>query len=326
MLRAISALELVQACALVHDDLMDASATRRGRPTVHVALRRAGTPPPAGAAGRPGSARRPPSCSATSPWSGPTTCCARAGLDRRPRSPAAGAPWEAMRTEVLGGQYLDVLHQATGDPTRPRRAADRPVQDRRLHRRAPAAPRRRDRRRRARSSWRLPPVRRRHRRRLPAARRPARRVRRPGGHRQARGRRPARGQAHAAARAARPSGPSGRRPGRGGRDRRRGRRPRAATRRGWTASATLLAELGAVQAVEQRIAALTGSALDALAGRRRSPSPAGVAAGRAGGRRATRRDRVTRSGRRAGPTTSSSSAPACPACPPRCTCSARAAG
>ena len=36
MLRAIAALELIQACALIHDDLMDGSATRRGRPTVHV--------------------------------------------------------------------------------------------------------------------------------------------------------------------------------------------------------------------------------------------------------------------------------------------------
>lgn len=32
---AISALELIQASALIHDDLMDASATRRGRPTIH---------------------------------------------------------------------------------------------------------------------------------------------------------------------------------------------------------------------------------------------------------------------------------------------------
>ena len=43
--------------------------------------------------------------------------------------------------------------------------------------------------------------------------------------------------------------------------------------RGRRGSATLLTELGAVQAVEQRIAALTGSALDALARRARSPSP-----------------------------------------------------
>ena len=35
VLRATSALELVQGCALVHDDLIDDSATRRGEPTVH---------------------------------------------------------------------------------------------------------------------------------------------------------------------------------------------------------------------------------------------------------------------------------------------------
>jgi geranylgeranyl diphosphate synthase type I len=38
VLRAIAALELVQANALLHDDVMDASRTRRGRPTVHVAF------------------------------------------------------------------------------------------------------------------------------------------------------------------------------------------------------------------------------------------------------------------------------------------------
>ncbi|MDQ3402156.1 MAG: polyprenyl synthetase family protein, partial [Actinomycetota bacterium] len=38
VLRAVSALELIQACALVHDDLIDASAVRRGKPTVHVSL------------------------------------------------------------------------------------------------------------------------------------------------------------------------------------------------------------------------------------------------------------------------------------------------
>jgi geranylgeranyl diphosphate synthase type I len=33
--RAIASLELLQACALIHDDLMDGSDTRRGRPSIH---------------------------------------------------------------------------------------------------------------------------------------------------------------------------------------------------------------------------------------------------------------------------------------------------
>jgi geranylgeranyl diphosphate synthase type I len=35
-LRLFSALELLHACALVHDDVIDESATRRGMPTAHV--------------------------------------------------------------------------------------------------------------------------------------------------------------------------------------------------------------------------------------------------------------------------------------------------
>ena len=35
IIRAISSLELLQGCALIHDDLMDASDTRRGKPSIH---------------------------------------------------------------------------------------------------------------------------------------------------------------------------------------------------------------------------------------------------------------------------------------------------
>jgi geranylgeranyl diphosphate synthase type I len=35
IVRAITALELLQACALIHDDLMDGSDTRRGKPSIH---------------------------------------------------------------------------------------------------------------------------------------------------------------------------------------------------------------------------------------------------------------------------------------------------
>ena len=35
IIRACSSLELLQACALIHDDLMDGSDTRRGKPAIH---------------------------------------------------------------------------------------------------------------------------------------------------------------------------------------------------------------------------------------------------------------------------------------------------
>lgn len=113
VLQAISALELIQACALVHDDLMDASATRRGHPTVHVEFARRHAE--AGWRGRParfGAAAAILLGDLALVWA--DDMLRAAGLD-----PAAlvraGAPWEAMRTEVLGGQYLDVFHQSTGD-------------------------------------------------------------------------------------------------------------------------------------------------------------------------------------------------------------------
>ncbi|MGQ0574629.1 MAG: polyprenyl synthetase family protein [Pseudonocardia sp.] len=113
VLRAISALELVQACALIHDDLMDDSATRRGRPTVHV--RFAALHAGAGWRGRGdrfGAATAILLGDLALVWA--DDMLRGAGLDPA-TSARAAAPWEAMRTEVLGGQYLDVLHQATGD-------------------------------------------------------------------------------------------------------------------------------------------------------------------------------------------------------------------
>ncbi|HXV93147.1 MAG TPA: polyprenyl synthetase family protein, partial [Pseudonocardia sp.] len=113
VLTAISALELVQACALIHDDLMDASATRRGRPTVHVgfARRHAG----AGWHGHParfGAAAAIILGDLALVWADDMLRSAGLPPDASAR---ATVPWQAMRTEVLGGQYLDVLVQATGD-------------------------------------------------------------------------------------------------------------------------------------------------------------------------------------------------------------------
>ncbi|WP_300018628.1 polyprenyl synthetase family protein [Pseudonocardia sp.] len=113
VLRAISALELIQACALVHDDLMDASATRRGRPTVHVEFARRHAE--AGWRGRParfGAAAAILLGDLALVWA--DDMLRGSGLSDAALRRAA-TPWQAMRTEVLGGQYLDVLHQATGD-------------------------------------------------------------------------------------------------------------------------------------------------------------------------------------------------------------------
>ncbi|GAA3229857.1 polyprenyl synthetase family protein [Pseudonocardia petroleophila] len=113
VLEAISALELIQACALVHDDLMDASATRRGRPTVHVDFARRHAE--AGWRGRParfGAAAAILLGDLALVWA--DDLFRSAGLPPEAVRRAA-PPWEGMRTEVLGGQYLDVLHQSTGD-------------------------------------------------------------------------------------------------------------------------------------------------------------------------------------------------------------------
>jgi geranylgeranyl diphosphate synthase type I len=113
VLRAIAALELIQACALVHDDLMDASATRRGRPTVHVEFARRHAD--AAWRGRParfGAAAAILLGDLALVWADDMLRGAGLPVDAAAR---AATPWEAMRTEVLGGQYLDVFIQSTGD-------------------------------------------------------------------------------------------------------------------------------------------------------------------------------------------------------------------
>ena len=113
VLRAISALELIQACALIHDDLMDASATRRGRPTVHVEFaRKHAAARWRGQPARFGAAAAILLGDLALAWADDMLFAA--GLSPAALRRAAPA-WRAMRTEVLGGQYLDVLHQSTGD-------------------------------------------------------------------------------------------------------------------------------------------------------------------------------------------------------------------
>ncbi len=115
VLVAAAALELLHAGALVHDDVMDGSATRRGQPAVH---RRFAAQHAAG--GWRGSADSFGTGAAILlgdlllGWSGE--------LLRASGLPAAalrrGQPvLDAMRTEMIAGQYLDLLGQAAGAGT-----------------------------------------------------------------------------------------------------------------------------------------------------------------------------------------------------------------
>jgi len=110
---AVASLELVQASALMHDDVMDASETRRGEPAVH---------------------RRFAGLHRTEEWQGdPDAFGAGAAIllgdlclawsDELLRGSGidvaallrAREVFDLMRTEVIAGQYLDLHAQATAD-------------------------------------------------------------------------------------------------------------------------------------------------------------------------------------------------------------------
>jgi geranylgeranyl diphosphate synthase, type I len=115
MLRVASSLELLQACALVHDDLIDESDTRRGKPTLHRVFARMHRD--AGWSGEPGQFGMAAAIllgDLALAWS--DDMMHAAGLAPAELARALQA-WQAMRTEVLSGQYLDVIGQVRGDST-----------------------------------------------------------------------------------------------------------------------------------------------------------------------------------------------------------------
>ena len=112
VVQVAASLEFLQACALIHDDVMDGSETRRGRPAVHhrfANLHRGhqwlGSPEDFGVAT---AILAGDLCLS---WADQTML--RAALD--PHSlHRAKRVYDELRTELMGGQYLDLLEQARG--------------------------------------------------------------------------------------------------------------------------------------------------------------------------------------------------------------------
>ena len=107
-----AALELLHACALVHDDVIDDSATRRGMPTAHVHFadlhrNRAWL----GSSEQFGRSAAILLGDLSLVWA--DDIVAGVGLSaegcRRVRR-----VWSDIRTEVLGGQYLDIVAECSG--------------------------------------------------------------------------------------------------------------------------------------------------------------------------------------------------------------------
>ncbi|MBB2912787.1 geranylgeranyl diphosphate synthase type I [Streptosporangium becharense] len=112
---AAASLELLQASALVHDDVMDASDLRRGMPSAHRRFeelhRKAGW---RGSAEQFGEGAAILLGNLMLIWSG--EMWRTSGL--RPASlEAAQQVYDDMRTELMCGQYLDLLEQAHGENT-----------------------------------------------------------------------------------------------------------------------------------------------------------------------------------------------------------------
>ncbi|WP_374117223.1 polyprenyl synthetase family protein [Streptomyces sp. MNU76] len=110
-LRIGAALELIQTCALVHDDVMDGSRLRRGRLALHadIAAQYADVTEPVHGT-RFGEAAAILAGDLALAWADDIVAATRA-------TPAAEHAvrelWSTMRTEMVAGQYLDIQGQAT---------------------------------------------------------------------------------------------------------------------------------------------------------------------------------------------------------------------
>lgn len=118
VLRIGAAIELIQACALIHDDILDRSDTRRGSPTAH--RRFEALHAERGFAGDPahyGVSAAILLGDLALAWAddlvhgiGPVDWA-----DLRPLPRSVAVLWSQMKTEVLGGRLLDITNESSGD-------------------------------------------------------------------------------------------------------------------------------------------------------------------------------------------------------------------
>lgn len=112
LLRAVASMELVHAAAIVHDDLIDDSPLRHGRPTVHVALRKARGPGRRSA----GTARSLAMLVGDLLMSMAGQLFATSGL---PAAYLARARplWSALARELIAGECLEILRTGAAPDT-----------------------------------------------------------------------------------------------------------------------------------------------------------------------------------------------------------------
>jgi len=112
VLRLFAALELLHACALVHDDVIDDSATRRGLPTVHrLFADRHRERSWHGSPNQFGLSAAILLGDLSLVWADDIVATVDLPLDAHRRVQRV---WADIRTEVLGGQYLDIAAEASG--------------------------------------------------------------------------------------------------------------------------------------------------------------------------------------------------------------------
>lgn len=112
-LRVAAALELIQTCALVLDDVMDGSSRRRGRPAFHTRLE---AQYPTSRAAPPGAVSFAASAAVLGGdlalvWADDIIADTAYGHGVRPRVLSL---WRALRMEMVAGQYLDLRGQGRG--------------------------------------------------------------------------------------------------------------------------------------------------------------------------------------------------------------------